>query len=231
MTSTYLKANILQFKTTPTPDWHYGKKLNTQYKTRYFNSEIRPLKEKNRTYSIGHIVSPWSITGFQLQLTTRRSEYVFNYMFPSALCVIVSWITFVLPLEDVNARVAILITMLLVLVTVFNAVLEKTPRAANGTTAIICWMLFMITFVFSAFIAYSASLVFKKKKELVYARKISEKPRNETGKGRQSTSNETDKEGRGREYFRKHKSDIIILCVLVISFLAFVIIYTSVYIW
>jgi hypothetical protein len=226
MTSVDLNANILKFKTTPTPDWHYGKKLNTQYKTRYFNSEIHPLEEKNRTYSN----SPWSITGFKLQLTTRRSEYVYNYMFPSALCVIVSWITFVLPLEDVNARVAILITMLLVLVTVFNSVLEKTPRAADGTTAIICWMLLMLTFVFAAFIAYSASLIFKKKKQIVNARKMSEKPKDEIGTDTKKAGDVNDKETTGRKYFRKHKSDMIILCVLITSFLAFVFVFYLVYI-
>ena len=134
ITSADLDANILQFQTEPAANWHYGKELN-KHKLRYFNAEILPLEAKNITFED----EPWSITGFKLQLKRRRSEYILNYMFPSALCVIVSWVTFVIPPEEVSGRVAILITMILVLVTIFNGVLEKTPRASSGSTAIIVW--------------------------------------------------------------------------------------------
>ena len=66
-----------------------------------------------------------------------------------------------IPPEEVSGRVAILITMILVLVTIFNGVLEKTPRASSGSTAIIVWMLSMFMFVFAAFCGYCVSLVYK----------------------------------------------------------------------
>ena len=227
ITSNDLNAEFLQFETTPEPSWNFGKKLN-RHKTRHFNPEILPLKKRNFTWA----GKPWSITGFSIELTTRSAEFVYNYMFPSALCVMVSWITFLIPPEDVNGRVAILITMLLVLVTIFNSVLEKTPRASDGTTAIISWMLVMLSFVCAAFVAYACSLMYKKKKELDKSRRRRQNLEILASIGKSMANNYKKKnveETDNRKYFKKHRTDMIILGSLIISFWLYIVIFAILY--
>ena len=67
------------------------------------------------------------------------------------LCVIVSWISFLIPAEIIPGRMALLVTLFLVLVNIFNNVTTNTPKA-EGLTAIEAWMLACILFVFGALV-------------------------------------------------------------------------------
>ena len=69
----------------------------------------------------------------------------------AGLCVIVSWISFLLPIDMVPGRMTLLATLFLVLVTIFNSVATITPKV-KGLTAIEAWMLACILFLFGAFI-------------------------------------------------------------------------------
>ena len=244
ITSADLNANILRFTTTPQPTWHHNKtELN---KTRYFDVIILPLEEyENETM---YENTPWSITGFKLGLSRRRAEYVYNYILTSALCVVASWASFVIPPEDANARVAIFITMILVLVTIFSTVMEKTPVASEGTTAIIIWMLSMFMFVFVAFLGYCVTLIMEKRKEVIKGKQRQKTIKN-TKVRPQFSINPLDNvvnegetlveqlkhryldktETTGRKYFRKHKSDLITLSILFVSFSVYTCAYGMIY--
>ena len=57
---------------------------------------------------------------------------------PSALFVCISWISFVVPIEAIPGRMALLVTLLLVLINMFNSSIEKEPlthaiTALSGT--------------------------------------------------------------------------------------------------
>ena len=67
------------------------------------------------------------------------------------LFVIVSWISFLIPMDVIPGRMALLVTLFLVLVNIFNTVTTNTPKA-EGLTAIEAWMLACILFVFGALI-------------------------------------------------------------------------------
>ena len=60
-----------------------------------------------------------------------------------------SWISFLVPPEVIPGRMAMLVTLFLVLVNIFNNVTTNTPKA-EGLTAIEAWMLACILFVFGA---------------------------------------------------------------------------------
>ena len=70
---------------------------------------------------------------------------------PSGLFVVVSWISFVVPPDVIPGRMALLITLFLVLVNIFNTVTTNTPKA-EGLTAIESWMLSCLLFVFGALV-------------------------------------------------------------------------------
>ena len=48
------------------------------------------------------------------------------------LFVVVSWISFVVPPDVIPGRMALLITLFLVLVNIFNTVTSNTPKAEGG---------------------------------------------------------------------------------------------------
>lgn len=56
----------------------------------------------------------------------------FNYEI-SGLFVVVSWISFVVPPDVIPGRMALLITLFLVLVNIFNSVTTNTPKAEGNS--------------------------------------------------------------------------------------------------
>ena len=235
ITSADLNANILKFATTPKPNWHYDK--SDFNKTRQFDVRILSLEEyENETI---YENTPWSITGFRLDLIRRRSEYVYNYMSTSGLCVIASWASFVIPPGDANARVAIFITMILVLVTIFNAVMEKTPISTGGPTAIVIWMLSMFMFVFVAFLGYCVALLLEKRRAVVQGNKTKKLSKNSKYKHESNSFSNVamhvtkhiakNDETPRMKYLRTHKWDLVSLMILSTSFMIYVTSYFMIY--
>ena len=63
-------------------------------------------------------------------------------------------------MDVIPGRMALLVTLFLVLVNIFNTVTTNTPKA-EGLTAIEAWMLACILFVFAALAEYAAILFHK----------------------------------------------------------------------
>lgn len=101
----------------------------------------------------------YSLAGFEMVLDRHVSHYIINYYLPSGLFVAVSWISFLVPSDIIPGRMALLVTLFLVLVNIFNTVTTNTPKA-EGLTAIEAWMLACILFVFGTLTEY-AFLLFK----------------------------------------------------------------------
>ncbi len=55
-----------------------------------------------------------------MTLTRRMSHYMITYYLPSSLFVVVSWTSFLIPSEDIQGRMALLVTLFLVLVQYYN---------------------------------------------------------------------------------------------------------------
>merc|ERR1712183_735790 len=117
---------------------------------------INDLAAADQIFS-GGTLGNYSLAGFEMILTRHVSHYIITYYLPSGLFVVVSWISFVVPPDVIPGRMALLITLFLVLVNIFNNVTTNTPKA-EGLTAIEAWMLACILFVFGALIEYAAIL-------------------------------------------------------------------------
>ena len=63
-----------------------------------------------------------SSTGIELLLTRNKLKYIPLYYLPSGLFVVVSWVSFLIPPEIVAGRMALLITLFLVLINIFSIV-------------------------------------------------------------------------------------------------------------
>ena len=76
----------------------------------------------NQTYSTPSRVLNLSSTGIELLLTRNKLKYIPLYYLPSGLFVVVSWVSFLIPPEIVAGRMALLITLFLVLINIFSIV-------------------------------------------------------------------------------------------------------------
>jgi hypothetical protein len=111
---------------------------------------IDRLSEHDAVF-FGGSLGNFSLAGFEMVLHRYVSTYIITYYLPSGLFVIVSWISFLIPMDVIPGRMALLVTLFLVLVNIFNTVTTNTPKA-EGLTAIEAWMLACILFVFGALI-------------------------------------------------------------------------------
>ncbi len=115
-----------------------------------YSIQILKLRDEDAVY-IGGSLGNFSLAGFEIVLSRYVSTYIITYYLPSGLFVIVSWISFLIPMDITPGRMQLLVTLFLVLVNIFNTVTTNTPKA-EGLTAIEAWMLACILFVFGALI-------------------------------------------------------------------------------
>lgn len=167
------------------------------------------LKEEDRIYV--YAGQNYSVTGIEMKLARNIQKYLYIYYLPSGLFVVVSWVGFLIPPEVVPGRMAMLITLFLVLTNIFNIVTTNSPNV-EGMTAIAAWMLVCIFFVFGALVGY-AYLLWKKKKSCL-KRKKTKKQSEEEGKLRQL---------RKEDY--RSKVDDVFLVVFPMMFMVFNLIY------
>ena len=145
-----------------------------------------------------------------MKLSRNMMKYLYIYYLPSGLFVVVSWVGFLIPPEVVPGRMAMLITLFLVLTNIFNIITTNSPNV-EGMTAIAAWMLVCIFFVFGALVGY-AYLLWKKKKSILKRKKT--KKTEDEGRLRQS---------RKEEY--RSKVDDVFIMVFPIMFIVFNLIY------
>jgi len=121
-----------------------------------YATKIRELKP-NDSILIFEGAGNFSLAGFEMVLDRHVSTFVFAYYLPSGLFFVVSWISFLIPVNAISGRMILLVTLFFVLINISNTVTTNTPRA-EGPTAMAVWMLACILFVFGAFIEYSIIL-------------------------------------------------------------------------
>ena len=105
-------------------------------KTKHFaKSQIKPYHEKHMS---GNIVTHALVVTYRTRTLIKTITNKFQWLqvllskfwtFVSGLFVVVSWISFVVPPDVIPGRMALLITLFLVLVNIFNSVTTNTPKA------------------------------------------------------------------------------------------------------
>jgi len=133
-----------------------------------YHVSVIPLENPDRILSYGELGN-FSVAGFEMVLERHLSHYIITYYLPSGLFVVVSWISFMVPPDIIPGRMALLVTLFLVLVNIFNNITTNTPKA-EGLTAIEIWMLSCILFVFGALIEY-AIILFRRQTKCTKVRK------------------------------------------------------------
>ena len=129
---------------------------DTKQRSLQYEVEIRQLPVQFRKYSIrkGYV---FSTCGFELIFTRRRRQTFFQVYLTSATFVAVSWLSFIIKPEIVPGRIALLVTILLVLVNIFNGAKLHSPTSKT-LNCLDLYLLGCIATVLFALIEYSVVL-------------------------------------------------------------------------
>ena len=115
-------------------------------------------------------IGNYSICGFRIQIKRRSFKFIFNNYIPSALFVLVSWVSFLIPPDLIPGRYVfynpdhillyqylrlnLLVGLFLVLINSFNNVTSKIPNS-EGINALVVYLFTCIFFVFGAMCGYA----------------------------------------------------------------------------
>ena len=125
-----------------------------------YHVSIIPLENADRILSYGELGN-FSVAGFEMVLERHLSHYLITYYLPSGLSlspssdyrdlsglfVVVSWISFMVPPDIIPGRMALLVTLFLVLVNIFNNITTNTPKAEGDKEVVEVECVFGLLFV------------------------------------------------------------------------------------
>ena len=117
-----------------------------------------PCTQKNFAYP-----GTYAACGFQIQLIRMQMQYLIQVYLPSCMFVVVSWVSFLIKPEVVPGRMALLVTLFLVLINIFNSVRERAPISSR-LNAVDLYLVICIFLVFGALMEYAAILLLLKKR-------------------------------------------------------------------
>ena len=90
-----------------------------------FDVNLQPLK--NREYFDVDSNETYSLSGFTVYLARSPTPFVMTLMFPTAVLTFTSVISFLIPVDMVPGRMALLVTLFLMLVNISNAEKKRGP--------------------------------------------------------------------------------------------------------
>jgi len=124
-----------------------------------YEMELQPLASEYSVLNYGALGN-FSVAGFEMVLTRHVSTYIINYFLPSGLFVVFSWLSHLIPAEEVGGRMSLLAILILLLVNIFNTISTNSPKA-ECLTALEVWMLSCLLFVSATLLEY-AVILFKR---------------------------------------------------------------------
>ena len=127
-------------------------KVKTVYEGANTNLQY-DLSFKGVETNISYPNTDYSIVGFKLMLSRYYAQQILHYYFPTLIFVAVSWMSFIIPPEVIPGRMALLITVLLVLVDLYRTIIRTQPPSKSPTFLVI-WMIACITFVTMTLLEY-----------------------------------------------------------------------------
>merc|ERR1712223_1211407 len=116
------------------------------------NVHIKKLPRELTTFSGSS--SNYSVYGLEIKLSRCVSPYLLNVHLPTAIFVVMSWVSFLIPTDVVPARIVLLVTLCLVIINTFNNVTARI-LVASQVTALEIWLLACILLVFGALGEYA----------------------------------------------------------------------------
>ena len=143
-----MKFDLLGFK-------YFAEKNNEIPQNHEYRVQFFPISNHTCTFADRE----YSVVGFTMVLERHYGKYILEYYLPSTILVMASWASFLIPVHIVPGRMALLITLLLVLINQFSTIIKVVPPS-DGPPALVIWALCCILFVGASLMVYAA-LLFK----------------------------------------------------------------------
>ena len=121
---------------------------------------ISDLSAEDRNVSLPS--GDYAACGFTVELNRMRMQTVIQVYLPSTMFVMVSWVSFLIKPEVIPGRMALLITLFLVLTNIFNGVKASAP-VSKRLNALDLYLVVCIFLVFAALVEYAVILFMQKK--------------------------------------------------------------------
>ena len=129
-----------------------GRQRSLQYHVSFHD-----LEEDRKTVDLTS--GTYAACGFRVHLERKSHQLIFQIYLPCILFVVVSWISFLIRPSVVPGRMALLVTLFLVLVNIFNNVRSMAPSSSSSQlNAIDTYLVVCIFMVFFALLEYGIVL-------------------------------------------------------------------------
>ncbi|XP_050712667.1 glutamate-gated chloride channel-like [Eriocheir sinensis] len=115
-----------------------------------FDFDFYSVQQQNTSHSTGS----FPLVMVEVVLKRRISYHLMNTFLPSGLFVCVSWLTFLVPPDQIPGRMVLTITTLLTLVSMFAAVKQESPKVSYAK-AVDQWMIMCVVFVFLVLLEFT----------------------------------------------------------------------------
>ena len=132
---------------------------DSQRSLQYYLRILDLPPEQNIWESEGRL---WATCGFTIELKRKKIQIAFQVYFTSILLVVISWFSFIIDPNVVPGRMGLLVTVFLMLITVFIGVKTHEPAANGYLNAVDEFLVACIGEIFGAFLEYALVLHFYK---------------------------------------------------------------------
>merc|ERR1711953_1575665 len=152
--------------------------------------------------------SNYSAYGFEILLSRSLGPFILSVYLPSAMFVMMSWVSFFVPPDIVPARIVLLVTLCLVLINMFNSTTTRIP-VSNAVTAMEVWLLACMLLVFLSLVEYAVIL-----RRIVLHHRHLERHRREQEREREKPKNGL-----------RHEVNLAIIIVIIIIIIVIIVIF------
>ena len=121
-----------------------------------FNVRTSNISERDRL-----IDGQLSAGGFKILIRRRSDSYRMQYYIPCGAAVVASWVSFLISPEIVPGRAGLLVTLFLVSMTIFQSIVENTPKS-GGLTGLSSFAMVSNLYIGAAMLEYAVLLYLRR---------------------------------------------------------------------
>ena len=157
--------------------YHYPKKIwdctsiahfyDSQKRNLQYSINIIELPPFEGTFDEALSKQKWATCGFQIELMRKKTQIFVQVYLTSGLLVILAWVSFIIPPDLLPGRMGLLVTVFLMLLTLFISVKRDAPPSNGFLNAVDIFLVSCICHVFFGFIEYAVVLFLSKNTKMV----------------------------------------------------------------
>ena len=131
----------------------------SQQRNLQYHIEISDLPRSERMIDEALSGNTWATCGFKIDLRRKKSQIFIQVYLTSGLLVVIAWVSFIIPPEVVPGRMGLLVTVFLMLITIFISIKRDAPPSNGFLNAADMFVVACICHVFLGFIEYAFVLL------------------------------------------------------------------------